>query len=249
MQRIVVVNAKGGSGKTTIATNLAAYYASHGLSPALMDLDRQGSTVRWLRKRADEQPSIHAIDGHDIPPGVTRSFALRVPAHVKRLVVDTPAALERDALAEAVRDAQRIVIPVLPSDIDIHAATRCVSDLLLGARIRTSENRIAVVANRVKRNTVVFRALMRFLDRLDIPVVAILRDSQNYIRAAESGAGLHETRGAQLRPDLKQWEPLIDWLETGRVPARGALWQDPAETGSPTADPTADRAAAAAADA
>lgn len=226
MQRIVVVNAKGGSGKTTVATNLAACYAMRELTPALMDLDRQGSSVRWLRKRTEEQPPIHAIDGHDVPSGVTRSFALRVPAHVQRLVVDTPAALERDALMDAVRDAHRVIIPVLPSDIDIHAATRCVSDLLLGAKIRTAENRIAVVANRVKRNTVVFRALMRFLDRLDIPVVAVLRDSQNYIRAAESGVGLHEARGAQLRSDLQQWEPLVDWLETGHVPARGSLWQD-----------------------
>ena len=92
-------------------------------------------------------------------------------------------------------------MPVLPSDIDIHAAAKCISDLLLIAKIRREDQRIAVIANRVKKNTLVYKALMKFLETLNIPVVATLRDSQNYIRAAESGLGLFEMKPNQVRED------------------------------------------------
>ena len=104
-------------------------------------------------------------------------------------------------------------MPVLPSDIDIHAATRIIADLLLSAKISRSEGRLAVVANRVKPNTVVFRALMRFLDSLEIPVAAVLRDSQNYIRSAECGQGLHELKKVDNAKDIAQWRRLINWCE------------------------------------
>jgi chromosome partitioning protein len=103
-------------------------------------------------------------------------------------------------------------VPVLPSDIDIHAAAKCISDLLLTAKIRREEQRIAVIANRVKKNTLVYKALMKFLETLNIPVVATLRDSQNYIRAAEMGVGLFEMKPNQVREDMEQWLPLIGWL-------------------------------------
>ena len=109
---------------------------------------------------------------------------------------------------------------MLPSDIDIQAVTRCIADLLLHAKIQRSENRIAVVANRVKRKTVMFRSLMRFLDSLKIPVIAVIPDSQNYIRAAASGVGLHEMKGARYRVDQSQWVSLVDWIEHGTLPLR-----------------------------
>ncbi len=216
MQKIVLLNPKGGSGKTTIAINLASYFAVCGLKPTLMDLDAQGSSTRWLSKRAKGQPPIHGIAAYEKNSRVTRSFATRLPLDTERLVVDTAAALEVQGLPDITRNATAVLVPVLPSDIDIHAAAKCISNLLLIAKIRREEQRIAVIANRVKKNTLVYKALMKFLETLNIPVVATLRDSQNYIRAAETGVGLFEMKPNQVREDLEQWLPLIGWLAQRR---------------------------------
>jgi len=212
-QRIVVLNTKGGSGKTTIATNLAAYYAAAGRRVALLDLDPQGSSMRWLKQRPAEAPQIHGIVGYEKRLNVTRSFALRSPPGTEHVVVDTPAALPATQMLETVRDASAIIVPVLPSDIDIHAASRCIADLLLVAKVHRSERRLVIVANRARRYTKAFQTLMRFLQSLRIPVAAVLRDSQAYIRSAETGLGLHEMRGALLQEDLDSWKPLVEWLE------------------------------------
>jgi chromosome partitioning protein len=226
----VVMNPKGGSGKTTIAMNLAAYYAAHGIYPALNDLDAQASSTRWLAKRTDALPRIYGISPFNVPAKVTRAFAMRIPPEVQRIIVDTPAALSKQQFAEVTGGADRIIVPVLPSDIDIQAATRCIADLLLAGKVQRSDNRLAVVANRVKRNTVIFRSLMRFLEALRIPIVAVLRDSQYYIKAAESGLGLHEMTGARVRIDQSQWVTLFDWIEHGTLPEPSALWQDERKT-------------------
>jgi cellulose biosynthesis protein BcsQ len=216
MQKIVLLNPKGGSGKTTIAINLASYFAVCGLKPTLMDLDAQGSSSRWVGKRAKGQPTIHGIVAYERNSRVTRSFATRVPTDTERLVVDTPAALQSQGLPDITHNATAVLVPVLPSDIDIHAAAKCISDLLLIAKIRREDQRIAVIANRVKKNTLVYKALMKFLETLNIPVVATLRDSQNYIRAAELGQGLFEMKPNQVREDMEQWLPLIGWLSQRR---------------------------------
>lgn len=212
MQKIVVLNPKGGSGKSTLATNLASYFAVQGQQPTLMDLDVQGSSMRWVGKRTDQQPLVHGIAGFERKGGMTRSFALRVPQHSGAVIVDTPAAVDPQRLPELTRDATSILVPVLPSDIDIHAATRCISDLLLIAKIKRTENRIAVIANRVRRNTVMYRSLMKFLYSLHIPVIATLRDSQAYVRAFDNGIGLFEMKPYMVREDLEQWNPLLGWL-------------------------------------
>jgi len=212
MQKIVVLNPKGGSGKTTIATNLASYFAVEGLRPTLMDMDAQGSSTHWLGKRSKDQPLIHGIAGFERNTGMTRSFATRLPLDTQRLVVDTPAAVEAQRLPDLTRNATAVLVPVLPSDIDIHAAAKCISNLLLIAKIRRDEHRIAVIANRVKKQTLIYKSLMRFLEKMQIPVVATLRDSQVYIRAAESGLGVFEMKPTQVREDLEQWLPLVGWL-------------------------------------
>jgi len=217
-QRIVVLNTKGGSGKTTIATNLAAYYAAAGRRVALLDLDPQGSSMRWLKQRPADAPQIHGIAGYEKRLNVTRSFALRSPPGTEYVVVDTPAALPATQMPETVRDATAIIVPVLPSDIDIHAASRCIADLLLVAKVHRSERRLVIVANRARRYTKAFQTLMRFLQSLRIPVVAVLRDSQAYIRSAETGLGLHEMKGALLQEDLDSWKPLVEWLERRSEP-------------------------------
>src|SRR3989440_7073422 len=213
MQRIVVLNPKGGSGKTTIAINLASYLASRRHTPVLMDFDPQGSTLRWVRKRRPAQAPIHFIAAFEKDTRTTRAFQLRVPDAATQVIVDTPAALDAHHLPEMTRDADKILVPVLPSDIDIHACSRCIRDLLLVAKIRREEDRIGVIANRIRRNTLTYQSLIRFLHTLGIPIVATIRDSQNYVRAAELGMGVHEMKSYIAQEDVEQWAPLIEWLE------------------------------------
>lgn len=217
--RIVVVNPKGGSGKTTITTNLLSAYARAGRRTALIDRDRQGSATRWLRQRAAALPPIHGIAAYEDPPAnVTRSFAMMVPPDTERTVVDTAAALSRHELVDAVRKADKILVPVLPSDIDIHAATRCIGDLLVYAKVPRGEQKLGVIANRVKRNTVMYDALMRFLGSLGVPVVAVLRDVQAYVRAAEQGVGVCELRASEAGPELRQWRSILRWIDHDLLP-------------------------------
>jgi chromosome partitioning protein len=182
-------------------------------------------------------PRIHGVSPFNVPAKVTRTFAMRIPNEVERIVVDTPAAINKHQYIEFTRKADRILIPVLPSDIDIQAVTRCIADLLLYAKIQRGENRMAVIANRVKRNTAIFGSLMRFLESLKIPVIAV-RDSQNYIRAAESGVGLHEMKGSRFRVDQAHWESLVDWIEDGKVPSGETAWDQVATGEAATDDET-----------
>lgn len=214
MRRVTVLNPKGGSGKTTLATNLAAYYASRGFPTALMDFDPQGSSTRWLKVRPARLASIHGVAAYRNVPGMTRSFQLRLPPGTSRVIVDTPAAIDPQRFDEFTRDTDAIIVPVLPSQIDIHACAKCIEHLLTTAKIRRREERIVVVANRVRPNTLVFRSLMRFLETLDIPIMATLRESQNYIRSFELGVGLHEMQAERSLPDVEQWAPLVAWLES-----------------------------------
>ncbi len=168
--------------------------------------------MRWLSKRSAELPPIHGIAAYERNSRVTRSFALRIPQGCRCIVVDTAAAIEAQSMPEVTRDAHAVLVPVLPSDIDIHAAAKCITDLLLVAKIPREQQRIGVIANRVKKNTVMYRSLMRFLGTLEIPIITTLRDSQNYVRAAESGIGLFEMKPYLVREDWDQWRPLIGWL-------------------------------------
>ena len=232
MKRIVVLNPKGGSGKTTLAINLASYYASCQQKPVLMDFDPQGSSVRWVKKRQQAQAPIHVIAAFENDARTTRAFQMRVPPGTTHVIVDTPAALGSARMPEITRDADKIIVPVLPSDIDIHAASRCMRDLLLVAKIRREDDRIGVVANRIRRNTLTYQSLIRFLQTLGIPIITTIRDSQNYVRAAELGIGVHEMKSYIAREDVEQWVPLIDWLEKPAVNA-------PAPTPTPAPPSTA----------
>lgn len=225
VQRIVVLNPKGGSGKTTIAINLASHYAQQGRNPVLMDYDPQGSAARWVRKRQASQPSIQLIAAYEKEARVTRSFQLRLPSESRAVIVDTAAAIDAQEMPELTRAADKIIVPVLPSDIDAHACSRCIANLLLVAKVRRHESRLAIVCNRVRRNTLAYQALQRFLATLDIPIVTTLRDSQNYVRGAETGQGLFEMKNYLVADDLLQWAPLLEWLEqpaTARAPAQPA---------------------------
>ena len=213
MQRIVLLNPKGGSGKTTIAINLASYLASRGHTPVLMDFDPQGSSLRWVRKRKPAQAPIYVVAAFEKDTRTTRAFQLRVPEVATHVIVDTPAALDPHQLPDMTRDADKIIVPVLPSDIDIHACSRCIRDLLLVAKIRRDEDRLGVIANRIRLNTLTYQALIRFLHTLGIPIVATIRDSQTYVRGAELGIGVHEMKSYVARDDVAQWLSLVEWLE------------------------------------
>jgi chromosome partitioning protein len=216
MFRIVVLNPKGGSGKSTVATGLAAMYAARGYQPALMDFDPQGTSMRWLEKRSPELPKIHGVAAFARSLAVTRSFLLRVPQGADPVIVDTPAALQTQHFLEHVKDAHAVLVPVMPSDADIHACSRCIGHLLISGKIKRRENRLGVIANRVKPNTIICRTLMRFLDQLQIPAITTLRDSQSYVYAGELGKGIHDMNPSRVHPELAQWEQLWSWLASRR---------------------------------
>ncbi|HWG76602.1 MAG TPA: AAA family ATPase [Steroidobacteraceae bacterium] len=213
MQRIVVLNPKGGSGKTTIAINLASHFALRGEGAVLIDHDPQASAARWVRQRQQTQAPIHLIAAFEREVRMTRTFQLRIPEGTGRVIVDTPAAISAHEMPELTRLADKILVPVLPSDIDIHACSRCIQNLLLVAKVRREDNRLGIIANRVRRNTLIYQSLERFLSTLNIPIVATLRDSQAYVRGAAASLGLAEMKPYQVAEDLAQWQPLLEWLE------------------------------------
>lgn len=213
LNKIVILNPKGGCGKSTLVTNLAACYAQRGPAPAVMDYDPQGSTIGWLDRRPDDLPPIHGIAAYKNSMTATRSWQLRVPEDTVNLLVDSPASVDHDDLRELTRDSTSILVPVLPSSMDIHAASRCISDLLLVAKVDRRDRKLAVVANRTRKNTKSFGKLMRFLDSLGIPIVAVLRDSQNFVHAVEQGVGLCEMQPSRVKQDVEQMEKIVDWLE------------------------------------
>ncbi len=213
LNKIVVINPKGGCGKTTLSTNLAAYYANRGPVPALMDCDPQGSSMTWLERRSANKAEIHGIAAFKSSMQATRSWQLRIPHDTMTLIVDSPASLTHDDLREVTRDASSVLVPVLPSSIDIHAASRCIADLLLVAKIDRRDKKLAVVANRTRQNTRSFDKLMRFLNSLGIPVIAIMRDSQNFVHAAEEGIGICEMQPYKVKKDLLELEKVTNWLD------------------------------------
>ena len=229
MRTIMLLNAKGGCGKSTLATNLAAYYATQQKSVVLADLDPQGSALEWLAARSQERPPIKGIAAWKEP--------VRVPRHIDYVILDVPAGCHGAQLTTLVRRAQSIIVPVLPSPTDIRAAARYIHELLLVGKIERRQSRVAVVANRVRENsfmqermertlgalnlnyatvhTQIYRNLERFLTRLKIPFVARLRDTPNYQLADEQGLGIFELGGRSAH-DVEQWRPLLKWLDSRR---------------------------------
>ncbi len=210
MRTIMVINAKGGVGKSTLATNIAAYFASNwDAVVSLADYDPQGSSMDWLAKRPPDRDKIHGVDAHK--QGLTH-----LDRNTDFLIVDAPARAHGSELTQFVRHAESLVVPVLPSPIDISAAAKFIRELLDVGKVERKEVKVAVVANRVRENLLIYDELEKFLDTLKVPVIARLRDTQNYIRAYSRGLGIHELPEYLSWPDQEQWEPLVKWLESKR---------------------------------
>ncbi len=212
--RILVANAKGGCGKTTLATNLASYFAGLQHKTCLIDFDPQGSSNQWLAARHTELPSIHGVAAFKKNSGqVTRTWQLRnLPPETSRVIIDTPSGLGGLLLNDLIREADIILVPVTPSPIDIRATTTFIKDVLLSSSFRSRPKHIAALANRVRKNTLVYTKLELFLNSLKIPFVATLRDTQYYVRASEYGLGIHDLENTQTSDEL-EWQPLIEWLD------------------------------------
>lgn len=212
MQTILVLNSKGGCGKSTIATNLAGYYAADGMKTALMDYDPQRSSLQWLEIRESDRPPIHPLDATRTKTGLTRTWQTAVPPGTRRLIIDAPAGVSGDMLQEMIRRTDVIVVPVAPSAIDIRATARFMRDLLLVGKIRNYHVRVGIVANRVRSASRQYEPLRRFLNSLSIPFITSLSDSENYVIAAETGRGIHEMDPGETARERSQWQPLLHWI-------------------------------------
>ena len=214
MRSILVLNSKGGTGKTTLATNLAAYYAFLEYNVALVDYDMQKSALDWLETRPDDRPFIHGVDGTQ--PGA------RIPRNMDFVFMDAPAASHGETLVRLLRKAQTCLIPVVPSAIDLNAAVRFLDCLVRLGRVLNRKVRVGTVANRVRENSAGHLELQHFLrsvrlpDRRRLPFVAALRSTQSYAHAAEQGLGIWELPASKVYHDLELWEPLIKWLNSRR---------------------------------
>lgn len=214
MRSILVLNTKGGTGKTTIATNIAVYYAIKGHKTALVDYDRQQSSLDWLKLRPDDRAPIEGVDG-------TKSAA-KVPRGTEFVIMDSPAAVRGKVLENLLAQAQTVLVPVVPSMIDMNAAEHFLDELLEVGRVLKNRVRVATIGNRVRERSPGTEDLEEYLGGLKLPggrrlpFAAVLRNSQNYVHAAERGLGVFEIAPSRAERDLKMWEQLTRWLNSKR---------------------------------
>jgi len=205
----MVMNAKGGCGKSTLATNIAAYFANEGYGVALADYDPQQSGLDWIERRPDNRAKIAGVAGF-------KDGLKRAPRQVDFVIIDAPARSHGKELAELVRHAETIVVPVLPSTIDMQAAERFIKELKAVGKVERKQAKIGVVANRVREYTLIYEELDEYLTAMKVPYLASLREAQNYVRAYTRGLGIFELPEYLAWPDWEQWEPLTKWLRSVR---------------------------------
>ena len=206
MKTVLIANPKGGCGKTTLSTNLAGHLARQGNRVILSDLDRQGSSLRWLERRPEKLPRIHGWKGRG-----RRGFHFQfVPDWI---VMDSAAGAHGERLRMAVRHVERILVPVLPSPLDTEASEDFLELLSDLKRVRKEKVKVALVGNRVDRRTLSADLLDEFFKGIDLPVLTCLRETQAYIRTALTGITLFDLPPYRSRRDRVEWQPIIDWLE------------------------------------
>ena len=209
MRHIMVLNAKGGCGKSTLATNIASYFATQGAAVALADYDPQRSSLDWLARRPENRAPIAGVAGFE--DGLRHA-----PRNADFLIIDAPARSHGAELTDLVKHAETIVVPVLPSTIDMQATTTFLEELKNVGKIAKKQAKVAVVANRVRDNTLIFGDLDEYLTKARVPYVAALREAQNYVRAYTRGLGIFELPEYLAWPDWDEWEPLTAWLRSKR---------------------------------
>ncbi|HSM32264.1 MAG TPA: ParA family protein [Woeseiaceae bacterium] len=209
MRHIMVLNAKGGCGKSTLATNIASYFATEGASVALADYDPQRSSLDWIDRRPEDRPEIVGVAAYE-------DGFRRVPRSADIVVVDAPARSHGKELTDLVNHAETIIVPVLPSTIDMQASTKFIAELRDVGKIQRKKAKIGAVANRVRDNTLIWGDLDEYLTKARVPYIAALREAQNYVRAYTRGLGIFELPEYLAWPDWEEWEPLTAWLRSKR---------------------------------
>src|SRR5258706_4250870 len=220
MNTTLVINSKGGSGKTTVTTNLASYFATRDIPTTVMDYDPQGSSLHWLRVRTQPGGRIYGANAAPQKGGRIRSVEMHVPADTQQLIIDAPAGVSGLLLQEMLSSADCIIIPVAPSSIDIHATANFIRDLLLVGRIRTRCIQLAVVANRVRSSMPVYQPLERFLNSLGLPFLTRISDSDGHVKAAEAGSWIFQMTPPTPAPEGAGFLPVVEW--GGCPPGPGA---------------------------
>ena len=213
----LVINPKGGAGKTTVAINLASYFASKEIPTTIMDYDPQGSSLHWARSRPPDRMRIYGANAAPEKFGRLRSYAMYVPPETRQLIIDAPAGATGIMLQEMLDRTHSVIVPVVPSAIDIHASSSFIRDLLHAARVRAGSVRIAIVANKVRRSMPAYQPLERFLSSMGLRWQARLIDSDVYLRAAETGLGIFELDTLSVA-ECKQFMPIVEWVEERDAP-------------------------------
>jgi len=205
MPIVLIANPKGGVGKSTAATNLAGYFARRGHATMLGDLDRQQSALAWLRIRPPTLPRIASWDRSD-------EKIARPPKGVTHVVLDSPAGIHGHTLKDALRVADRLVIPLQPSLFDIYA-TQAFLGRLAERGLMKEGGRVGVLGMRVDARTRAAEQLQRFVEDLGLPVLGFLRDTQNYVQLAAHGLTLWDVAPSRVAKDVEQWQSLLEWVE------------------------------------
>jgi chromosome partitioning protein len=214
-RRILIINGKGGCGKTTIATNLAAGYAHRGLTVALVDSDPQASSSYWHEQRSPELPRVDLVPAHQRASMYqTQTYQNRMPLDVDRIIIDGHSNTRERDLENLLKQSDVILVPLLPSAIDIRAGGSFITNLLTHRAFRNAPRPVGVIANRVQTGTQMHSKLEHFLGCLDVPAVATFRDSPVYTEAVEDGKGvvdLDECRATSQ--EMPAWRALLDWID------------------------------------
>jgi chromosome partitioning protein len=212
MNTTLVINAKGGVGKTTITTNLASFFASRNVPTTIADFDPQSSSLNWIGHRSGELFKIHGADLATRVGTTSLQIARRqIPRETQQLIIDAPAGPSRLMLQDLLARAQSILIPVAPSAIDIHATANFIKELMLIGHVRFRNIRLAVLANRVRSSRPVYEPLERFVASLGIAFLTRVSDSDVYLEAAETGVGVFEMSTDKAAAEQREFQPIVNW--------------------------------------